>query len=419
MKTYRGNMQSVDPQDALLSLDAFCRKYEGFLCDLLKVTSRPTSKMLCDATAKVWPGQSPLKQKTFNNHVSEVVKILFEKARSMTTGQRLPDSVSSMCKVIRATILDQSASASPGKRQLAIMDDPGDSPKPVLPCKRPKPGKSKRVLKEHISLSSGTGSEAPVDLQVAKAVPAASASAKKQKQLLPKAEPPGSDIASRYAGSSSSTSALRGSVVYHVDMSVPTVWRISGESRQQATLKPGPLNFAVATWGDQEKSTEIPNLVLEKRAQHPAKEAAGKPQPAVKKKAGSKAKAKAKAKSKVACKKPATVLQDAQDSESAEEAPAGAPAEAPEDAVKPTERTERLRREYCSATKSVSIRAIWRDDERKEKKRQLFELRGQDAISKEKLLELAEESCAKSLEGQDEATVKSWAFDELNKRKNV
>ena len=36
MKTYRGNMQSVDPQDALLSLDAFCRKYKAFLCDLLK-----------------------------------------------------------------------------------------------------------------------------------------------------------------------------------------------------------------------------------------------------------------------------------------------------------------------------------------------------------------------------------------------
>ena len=190
-------------------------------------------------------------------------------------------------------------------------------------------------------------------------------------------------------------------------MSVPTVWRISGDSRQQATLKPGPLGFAVATWGDQERSTEIPNLVLEKRAQHPAKEAAGKPQPAAKKKAGSKAKAKAK--SKVACKKPA----------SAEEAPAGAPAEAPEDAVKPTERTERLRKEYRSATNSVSIRAIWRDDEHKEKKRQLFELRGLDAISKEKLLELAEESCAKILEGQDEATVKSWALDELNKRKNV
>ena len=182
MKTYRGNMQSVDPQDALLSLDAFCRKYEAFLCDLLKVTSRPTSKMLCDATAKVWPGQSPLEHKTLNNHVSEVVKVLFGKARSMTTGQRLPDSVSSMCKFIRATILDPNVSASPGKRQLAIMDDPGDSPKPVLPCKRPNPGKSKRVLKEHISLSSGTGSEAP-DLQVAKAVPAASASAKKQKHI--------------------------------------------------------------------------------------------------------------------------------------------------------------------------------------------------------------------------------------------
>ena len=370
-------MQLVDPQDALLSLDAFCRKYEAFLCDLLKVTSRPTSKMLCDATAKVWPGQSPLEHKTFNNHVSEVVKVLFGKARSMTTGQRLPDSVSSMCKFIRATILDPNVSASPGKRQLAIMDDPGNSPaKPVLPCKRPK---TRRVLKEHISLCRQYRSE--------------------------------------NAASSSSTTALHGSIVYHVDMSVPTVWRISGDSRQQATLKPGPLGFAVATWGDQERSTEIPNLVLEKRAQHPAKEAAGKPQPAAKKKAGSKAKAKAK--SKVACKKPATVLQDAQDSESAEEAPAGAPAEAPEDAVKPTERTERLRKEYRSATNSVSIRAIWRDDEHKEKKRQLFELRGLDAISKEKLLELAEESCAKILEGQDEATVKSWALDELNKRKNI
>ena len=79
--------------------------------------------MLCDATAKVWPGQSALEQ--FNDHVSELVKVLFGKTRSMTTGQRLPNSVSSMCKVIRATILDQkSASARPGKRQLAIMDDP-------------------------------------------------------------------------------------------------------------------------------------------------------------------------------------------------------------------------------------------------------------------------------------------------------
>ena len=76
-----------------------------------------------------------------------------------------------------------------------------------------------------------------------------------------------------------------------------------------------------------------------------------------------------------------------------------------------------MRKEYRCATNSVSIRAIWRDDEHKEKKRQLFELRGHDAISKEKLLELAEESCAKILEGQDEATVKSWALDELNKRK--
>ena len=103
----------------------------------------------------------------------------------------------------------------------------------------------------------------------------------------------------------------------------------------------------------------------------------------MKKKAGS-SKAKAKAKSKVACKKPATVLQDAQ----AEEAPA---AGAPEHAVKPT---ERLRKEYRSATNSVSIRAIWQDDERMEKKRQLFELRGH---------ELAEESCAKIFEGQDGA----------------
>ena len=390
----------------------FAEKYEAFLCDLLKVTSRPTSKMLCDATAKVWPGQSPLEHKTFNNHVSEVVKVLFGKARSMTTGQRFPDSVSSMCKFIRATILDPNVSASPGKRQLAIMDDPGNSPaKPVLPCKRPK---GRRVLKEHISLSSGTGSEAPDEahLQVAKAGPAASASSK---QILPRAE------CRQYRSEICSLKLLNDCPAwlycipcgYECANSVADLWGLEAASNPKAR----PLRLCCGDLGDQERSTEIPNLVLEKRAQHPAKEAAGKPQPAAKKKAGSKAKAKAK--SKVACKKPATVLQDVQDSESAEEAPAGAPAEAPEDAVKPTERTERLRKEYRSATNSVSIRAIWRDDEHKEKKRQLFELRGLDAISKEKLLELAEESCAKILEGQDEATVKSWALDELNKRKNV
>ena len=153
--------------------------------------------------------------------------------------------MSAPCANLSGPLFDQNASASPGKRQLTIMDDPGDSPKPVLPCKRPK---SKRVLKEHISLSSGTSSEAP-DLQAAKAGPAASASAKKQKHIFPKAEPPGTDIASRYAGSSSSTSALHGSIVYRVDMSVPTVRRISGDSRQQATLKPGPLRLCCGDLG--------------------------------------------------------------------------------------------------------------------------------------------------------------------------
>ena len=50
-------------------------------------------------------------------------------------------------------------------------------------------------------------------------------------------------------------------------------WGVEAASNPKAS----PLGFAVATWGDQEKSTEIPNLVLKKRAQHPAKEAAGKP----------------------------------------------------------------------------------------------------------------------------------------------
>ena len=175
-------------------------------------------------------------------------------------------------------------------------------------------------------------------------MPAASASAKKQKHILPKAEPPGSDIASRYAGSSSSTSALHGSVVYHVDMSVPTVWRISGDSRQQATLKPGPLGFAVATWGAQERSTEIPNLVLEKRAKHPAKEAAS-------------------------CEEES--WQQSQGQGQGQE--------------------QGCLQESCDCFAGC---------------------RGHD-------LELAEESCAKILEGQDEATVKSWALDELNKQKNV
>ena len=79
-KVFRGSM---DPADALLNLDAFCRKYESFLCDLLRVTDRPTSKMLREASAKVWPGPSPLEHKNFNNHVNEVVKVLFGKARSM------------------------------------------------------------------------------------------------------------------------------------------------------------------------------------------------------------------------------------------------------------------------------------------------------------------------------------------------
>ena len=96
-------MQSVDPQDALLSRMHFAESTRPSFVTYLKVTSR-TSKMLCDATASLAWTVFP-EHKTFNNHVSEVVKVLFGRPRSMTQG-RLPDSVSSMCKFIRATILD-------------------------------------------------------------------------------------------------------------------------------------------------------------------------------------------------------------------------------------------------------------------------------------------------------------------------
>ena len=123
-KVFRGNRSAV-AADALLSLDAFCSN-EVFFGDLQEVTERLTSKLLCEASEQIWPGQSPLEHNNFNKRVNEVVKVLFDKARSMTTGHRPPDSVSSMCTFIKATF-SEGASASPCKRQLAIMDDPSKS----------------------------------------------------------------------------------------------------------------------------------------------------------------------------------------------------------------------------------------------------------------------------------------------------
>ena len=108
VRTFRGNIGSLESADTMLSLDGFVSKHEILLKEILEQTLRPTSTLLREAVSLVWPSLPPLDVKSFCNHMHEVFKVLFTKSRNMTTGDRYPDSVGRMCAIIRSkTCSDQ------------------------------------------------------------------------------------------------------------------------------------------------------------------------------------------------------------------------------------------------------------------------------------------------------------------------
>ena len=429
LKTFRGNLTAVEAGDALLSLDGFCKKHSVLMKEILSITSRPTAAVMHEALGLVWPGAPALELKTFANHLHEVFKTLFTKTRNMSTGGRLPDSVQDMCFFIKQELLG-GPSSSPGKteqqgskRASSCSAKSKASPKKKLKqkldttCQKA----STRKLEVHVSVSS---EDPPAVVKKEKSEPSASSSG------VPKPLPTG-EITKKYQQAAASASSF-----FHTDSSVPTVVRISGDSREAATMHKGPSGFAVAVWSDGHQIvSEIPNLMLEKAAAAEASAAKASAPKAAKAKAASKKKPAAVIK-KPACRP--DVQDDVQDDDGEEstpdvatdedpaaaedgQAPAEAPAaivpaeapdaEAPDQPLEVFPEDRSLRKEYRTANNSMAFRMVWRE-KGEECKKQLFQLHG-GTCSKEQLHQVGSEVITRCKAGERLSEVRQWGEEKI------
>ncbi|CAE7558690.1 unnamed protein product [Symbiodinium sp. CCMP2592] len=409
MKTFRGNLQAVEAGDALLSLDAFCKKHHVLMKEILGITTRPTAAVMRESMSLVWPGAPSLELKTFANHLHEVYKTLFTKTRNMSTGGRLADSIQDMCFFIKDLLRLPESKQGSKRASSGSARSPKASPKKKIKqrldstCQKA----STRKLEVHVSVSSSDAG-ATVKKEPAEAAEPASHTRDGPRPL------PTGQISKLYQQAASAAS------FFHTDLSVPTVLRIAGDSREAAKMHKGPSGFAVAVWSDGHQIvSEIPNLLLDKAAAA---------------KASPKGKAKAASKKKPAAviKKPACLPQEDGESPAAgaDDAAAGQDLEAPaEAALVPVDAPAAdddqdpnygdvavlpanavLRKEYRAANNTMAFRMIWRNEKNKECKRQMFQLKGGSATTKEQLHATGEEALRKARAGEPLAQVETMVL---------
>ena len=175
----------------------------------------------------------------------------------MSTGGRLADSIQDMCFFIKEMLGTQenkqgSKRASSGSAR-SCKASPKKKVKQRLDSRCQKA--STRKLEVHVSASS---SDPGVGVKKEPAKPAEPASSHRDG---PRPLPTG-QITKLYQQAASSASSF-----FHTDLSVPTVLRITGDSREAATMHNGPSAFAVAVWSDGHQIvSEIPNLMVDKAA---------------------------------------------------------------------------------------------------------------------------------------------------------
>ena len=417
LKTFRGNLTAVEAGDALLSLDGFCKKHSVLMKEILSITSRPTAAVMHEALGLVWPGAPALELKTFANHLHEVYKTLFTKTRNMSTGGRLPDSVQDMCFFIKQELLG-GPSSSPGKTEQ-------QGSKRASSCSAKSKASPKKKLKQKLDSTCQKASTRKLEVHVSVSSEDPPAVVKKEKS-----EPSASEITKKYQQAAASASSF-----FHTDSSVPTVVRISGDSREAATMHKGPSGFAVAVWSDGHQIvSEIPNLMLEKAAAAKASAAKASAPKAAKAKAASKKKPAAVIK-KPACR--LDVQDDVQDDdgeESApdvatdedpaaegEQAPAEAPAaivpaeapdaEAPDQPLEVLPEDRSLRKEYRTANNCMAFRMVWRE-KGEECKKQLFQLHG-GTCSKDQLQQAGSEVVTRCKAGERLSEVRQWGEEKI------
>ena len=339
-KALRGNLSD---------LPTMCshETHEELLRDILQKTPRLNKEEAVRALRSAFPGADKAASSAFAASMVVCVQNIFAKRKSMTSGKKLSPSlvrlISLADELYPAERRDRMAEAAPAASAAA-----GSKAAALPVAASSRPSRQLKKVDSIVSVSSAASCGEAMRI----------------------ATPPREAVAALYRPAAAEH-------VYYTDAGRQTMIRIGHDGAQEAaqSLSKGSSGFVLATFADgEQRETELPNLILEKKTP-PAPKRGVKKRPAA-----------------------AQTVTEA--------APVNATPANPESA--------NFRLEYRSKTNAYSIRKASVVDGRCQK-RQIVEIVGSNRISKEALSQIATEARNRLVQGESEEAVAHWAKAEVSK----
>ncbi|CAL1171661.1 unnamed protein product, partial [Cladocopium goreaui] len=339
-KALRGNLSD---------LPTMCshETHEELLRDILQKTPRLNKEEAVRALRSAFPGADKAASSAFAASMVVCVQNIFAKRKSMTSGKKLSPSlvrlISLADELYPAERRDRMAEAAPAASAAA-----GSKAAALPVAASSRPSRQLKKVDSIVSVSSAASCGEAMRI----------------------ATPPREAVAALYRPAAAEH-------VYYTDAGRQTMIRIGHDGAQEAaqSLSKGSSGFVLATFADgEQRETELPNLILEKKTP-PAPKRGVKKRPAA-----------------------AQTVTEA--------APVNATPANPESA--------NFRLEYRSKTNAYSIRKASVVDGRCQK-RQIVEIVGRNRISKEALSQIATEVRNRLVQGECEEAVAHWAKTEVSK----
>ena len=265
-KVLRGSMASLrDDKFASADMNFIIEQNSETLVDLLKLTQRPTAKLVADGARLAFNCEAS-SGKLFGERMAAAVSHCRTKKNQMTTGKKLPDSLLKVIKALGCNSQSPSPITSPttqkfdrlwgsGKRLLRRVSSASSDcevAEPTMKAAKLATPTRTAVLSLY-GASSSTGHEpsgvVSIDDSDGEATSAAGVSG-----------------AASAAGVSSAagSQATKFVVREYLDKGKPCMMRCYNDgSCEESNMTPGPHGFAMSQFGaDAPTETEVPNLVL-------------------------------------------------------------------------------------------------------------------------------------------------------------
>jgi hypothetical protein len=274
-KTLRGTL----PKGADMKLvyepdiEILIGNFSEILCDTLRLTPRPTQKLFKDAAMQAWDFESG-EGDLFGNRMAQAVIHCRVKKNQSTTGKKMPPGVFKVVEALK--LLEQNPPEKTVKRDA----------KKLTTGQNFANGARRLLKKASDEMSDGHASpalEVPVPKGASSGGSSSSSGISELNQLKQlygtQSKQPDrhmvvdllssqeeEDVPFDEADAAAGATARPQKFVEHFDSSICKVVRDYADgTRQEAKMQPGPTGMATATFeGEEQKSTECPNLLVQK-----------------------------------------------------------------------------------------------------------------------------------------------------------